>query len=331
MRSHPPTLFRLVERTLQEECGVAPGEKLVLAVSGGPDSMALLHVLSQVTDLTLAAVGIDHGLRAEASAELDAAEAFSTGCGVEFVRRRVTVAPGGNLQARARDARYGALEAVRTSIGARWLATAHHADDRAETLLIRLLHGASPDALAVLPPVDGTRVRPMIRASRADVLRHVERHQVPYATDPSNVDPRFLRSRVRGEVLPLLRELSPSFTQHLNHLADDLTALDLSEVSSVSPKAERGAALSQPEAHAPDCAESELFIPEILDENGLPVRLSRAHRQQLRRALRYRQRRTRVLLPGNRTIVLDPDTGRPRLETAKSATSRQKRSIERKS
>jgi tRNA(Ile)-lysidine synthase len=201
--------------------------------------MALLHVLSRVAkefELRVVAHGVDHGLRPAAARELDLAEAFASGLAIAFDRTRVEVAPGGNLQARARKARWEALVAVARRHDAA-ITTAHHADDRAETLLIRLLRGAGARGLGVLPPRaraplmagererEGERplvVRPLLRARRSDIMRHVERHQIACAEDPSNVDPRYLRTSVRRDVLPLLSELDPKIVHHLAALADEL-------------------------------------------------------------------------------------------------------------
>src|SRR5215831_5345436 len=114
-RSHPPTLMRLVERTLRDECKLSRGEKILVGVSGGGDSTALLHVLallSRKMGFALAAHGIDHGLRPEASGELDVAAARAAALGVSFDRTRVECPAGGNLQARARIERRKALEAA---------------------------------------------------------------------------------------------------------------------------------------------------------------------------------------------------------------------------
>jgi tRNA(Ile)-lysidine synthase len=188
--------------------------------------MALLDVMARLgakLGFETFAHGVDHGLRDEATRELDQAEAFATARGVVFERTRVSVARGGNLQARAREARFRALRAAAAEVGAARIATAHHADDRAETVLLRVLRGASPAGLAVLPPAEGDLVRPFVRARRQAILAHLARHDVPYAADPSNLDPRFLRARVRHELLPLLAALSPGIVDHLNGLADDLT------------------------------------------------------------------------------------------------------------
>ena len=146
-RSHPPTLITLTTRTLREECGVVRGDRILAAVSGGPDSMALLDVLARLAPklgFEVAAHGVDHGLRPEARAELDLAEQHARRLAVPFGRSLVDVEAGGNLQARARTARYGALERAQRDSGATLLATAHHADDRAETVLLRLMRGAGP-------------------------------------------------------------------------------------------------------------------------------------------------------------------------------------------
>jgi tRNA(Ile)-lysidine synthase len=227
-----PSLLTVVRRALTGELELERGAVLLAAVSGGPDSMAMLHVLSRLSPklgLVVHAHGVDHGLRDDAPAELDRAQAFATQLGVPFTRTCLRVARGGNLQARARAARYGALAAIARGVGARVIATAHHADDRAETVLLRLLRGAGPRGLAALRPRsrlalhdDLELVRPLLRARRAEALAHVTRHAVPYSTDPSNVDPRFLRVRVRRELLPLLELLSPRVVEHLVALADQL-------------------------------------------------------------------------------------------------------------
>src|SRR4051794_15408587 len=101
-RSHPPTLLKIAERTLRDECDLAKGERILVAISGGGDSSALVHVLSLLAPrigFSLVAHGVDHGMRPEASAELDLAESLCQKLFVPFSRTRVDVRPGGNLQA----------------------------------------------------------------------------------------------------------------------------------------------------------------------------------------------------------------------------------------
>jgi tRNA(Ile)-lysidine synthase len=287
-RSHPPTLITLVSRTLREECGVARGTRVLHALSGGGDSMALLHVLALLAPkqgFLLVAHGVDHGLRAEAAAELDGAQAQCEALGVAFSRTVLALSGGGNLQARARDARRAALLAAAKSAGAELIATAHHADDRAETLLLRLMRGSGPQGLGVLPPRAGVWIRPQCRARKADVALHLARHRLAFAEDPSNLNRRFLRTRVRHELLPLLEQLSPQIVSHLCALADALATSAGAEVP-------------------------------LLDDQGVALLLNRAQRQMLGRARSLGQRSARVSLPHGRELSLDPVTLEPQVALA---------------
>jgi tRNA(Ile)-lysidine synthase len=293
--SHPPTLLKIAARTIADERLFAPEARVLVAVSGGPDSMALLHVLSILAPklrLDVRACGIDHGLRPGAADEVILAERFASTLGVPFVSIKIDLALGPNLMARARDARYAALRGIlddwngedvavasrstRAGAGpaAATIATGHHADDRAETVLIRLLRGSGPAGLGVLTPRAPMLTRPLVRARRSDIMAHVERHQVPYAEDPSNQDERFLRTRVRREVLPLLTELSPRIVEHLCALADSAAAL--------GPAADGD-------------------VPAFLEG----VALGRAQRTSLARALHAGNRRARVPLSGGKVAGID--------------------------
>lgn len=277
-KSHPPTLITLTERTLARECGDLAGARILLALSGGPDSQALADVMARLARrhaIELFAHGVDHGLRPEAAAELDLAAELCRTLGVPFARTRVNVGTGSNLQARARSARQRALAAAMARVGATLIATAHHADDRAETVILRLLRGTGLHGLAVLPARDGDRIRPFIRARRRDIELHVVRHRLAFATDPSNRDRRFVRVRVREEVMPLLESLSPNVVFNLNALADEL---------------------AEPRA------------PMLWDARGQPVALGRAHVTAIRNLVSERSPTAEVLLPGGRSVRWDPAT-----------------------
>ena len=291
-RSHPPTLLTLAERAVSQELALAPGDVVLAAVSGGPDSMALLHVLAKLVPRRrayLVAHGVDHGLREAAADELATAARLSAELGVPFATTRVHVPPGGNLMARARAARYAALRAAVAQAthpdpalagGRRFIATGHHADDRAETALIRLLRGSGPTGLAVLPAQSGDLLRPFIRARRSDIEAHLVRHRVPSSADPTNIDPRYLRSRVRHEVLPLLTALSPNIVEHLCALADAL-----GDQANATTSVAMGGAL----------------VPPGMDA----LELGRAQRVALRRAFQVGNTRARVALRGGQIAQVD--------------------------
>lgn len=227
--SHRASLTTLAKRCFRALGARAP-RRLLLAVSGGPDSTAMLHALSLLREdlrLELHAAAVDHGLRREAKAEIEGALSLARALGVPCALLEAQLSAGPNLQARAREARYGLLDAERARVGAEVVATAHTADDRAETVLLRVLRGAPLAALGVLPVLEGPRLRPLVGARRADVQLHLQRHLVSSSSDPSNLDTRFVRVRLRHEVLPLLEGLAPKIVESLNRLADEAARIPL--------------------------------------------------------------------------------------------------------
>lgn len=227
----PPTLLTLAKRTVTDEQLFGSGDRVMVACSGGPDSMALLHVLALMRKKRkheVIAAGIDHGLRPEAVAELNLVARVAKDHDIRFIKTKVEVREGGNLQERAREARHTALAAAAEQEKATHVALGHTADDRAETVIIRLLRGTGPKGLAAMPAAapafvgDVPLVRPLIAARRRDVMAHLRRHGVPWAMDPSNFDNRFLRVRVRREVLPLLEDMSPRVVEHLCALSQQM-------------------------------------------------------------------------------------------------------------
>ncbi|HEX3606853.1 MAG TPA: tRNA lysidine(34) synthetase TilS, partial [Candidatus Dormibacteraeota bacterium] len=199
------------------------GESVVVAVSGGPDSMALLDALARLAPprgLRLLVAHVDHGLRDGSAAEADVVAAVASGVGLETVALRVTVESGGSLQDAARRARHAALDRLARDRGATAIALGHTADDQAETVLMRALSGATPRALAGMAPRNGRRVRPLLRLWRRDTTSYCAALGLEPLDDPSNHDPRFLRTRVREEVLPALEEVFPAARRRLVALAD---------------------------------------------------------------------------------------------------------------
>lgn len=173
-----------------------PGTPAVCAVSGGADSSALL-VLAVGAGLTVTAVHVDHGLRPNSADEADTVARLASRFGASFRAERVDVAPGPDLEQRARVARLAAV-----GPGAM---TGHTADDQAETLLINLLRGAGPHGLAAMAA--GHR-HPILALRRRDTEELCRSRDIETVDDPSNRDPAFVRNRVRHELLPLLDDIS---------------------------------------------------------------------------------------------------------------------------
>jgi len=211
-----------------------PTSEVVCAVSGGPDSMALL-LLAHAHGLSVTAVHVDHGLRPDSSTDIDVIMPVANELGIPVVAHQVTVASGSNLEARARHARYSVLP-----VGAM---TGHTADDQAETVLINLLRGAGAQGLSAMRP--GLQ-RPLLALRRAETLAVCAHFGVATVTDSTNSDPAFLRNRVRHELLELIADISlrdpvPLLTRTATVLRDDNDLLD-ELASSIDPTDAQGLA-----------------------------------------------------------------------------------------
>jgi tRNA(Ile)-lysidine synthase len=200
------------------------GEIVVVACSGGPDSTAMLDSLARLApprELTLHVAHVDHGLRLGSAAEAEVVAAAAAERGLPFAALTVAVVPrGSSLQDRARVARHAALRRHARLVGATAIALAHTADDQAETVLMRALAGATPRALAAMSERTGLPARPLLRVWRADVTAYCAALGLATLDDPSNADPRFLRSRVRHELLPALEVVFPAARRRLCALAE---------------------------------------------------------------------------------------------------------------
>jgi tRNA(Ile)-lysidine synthase len=214
---------REVARALDRDRLIAPGEGVLVACSGGPDSTTLLDALARLAPprgLRLVAVHVDHGLREASAAEAGVVAALASSRGIPFVAIGVHVERTGSLQDAARRARHAALRAAAAEHGTGSIALGHTADDQAETVLMRALSGATPRALAGMAPRSGALVRPLIRVWRRDTLAYCAALGIVPLDDPSNHDPRFLRTQVRHRLLPALEEVFPAARRRLVALAE---------------------------------------------------------------------------------------------------------------
>lgn len=227
-----PALLTHLVRTVRQQQLFVPGHHLLVAVSGGPDSVALLsllHRLARSWRLTLTVVHCNYGLRGP---ESDGDESFVS----NFCRERqlalvihrpklVKRRQRSSLQATARDARYDFMKQLAHEVGADRIAVGHTANDQAETVLMWLLRGAGLTGLAGMPYAREDRIiRPLLASTREKVLAYLDYEGLIYRRDSSNEKPLFHRNRIRKELLPVITQLAPAAVLVLQRQADLLRA-----------------------------------------------------------------------------------------------------------
>ena len=210
-----------------------PGDTVVVAVSGGADSVALLDILASLRGLRLKLVAahLNHMLRGD---ESDGDEGFvrnlADSYGLPIVVRRVDVRDvarreGKSLEDAGRSCRYAFFDEVAATHGACSVALAHHADDQAETVLLRLLRGAAGSGLCAMAPRSAGRyVRPLLGVSRREIEGYLEARGIAWRNDSSNEDGKFLRNRIRHELIPFLSGYNPAISERLAATAEALAA-----------------------------------------------------------------------------------------------------------
>lgn len=208
------------------------GDTIVAAVSGGPDSMALLHLLYNLSEqqLTLIVAHVNHGYRPQESAqEQEAVKAYAAQLQLPFEVVQLSMPTyiednHLNSQAAAREKRYEFLHQVASKYRATSIALAHHADDQAETVMMRFIRGAGLTGLSGMRSKRNDHsvslIRPLLRINKTDILTYCHQHQVPYFIDSSNLQKHYFRNQVRHDVLPFLKAYNPQLSSSLQRIAE---------------------------------------------------------------------------------------------------------------
>lgn len=233
IRSNLDPLLPAVQQALTTHRMLTPGDRVLVGVSGGPDSMALLHLLHRLAaelQIELGVAHLNHCLRGP-WAERDAAAVACTAAAMQrplHVRRarvmNVQQRLGLSLEEASHRVRYAFFRKTMADAGYNKLALGHHQDDNAEQMLMVLLRGAGPRGLSGIAPVRDNRIiRPLIHARRSQIEAFIAKEGIACVQDESNHDLRFMRNRIRHHLLPLLAaDYNPRIGEHLNRLADIL-------------------------------------------------------------------------------------------------------------
>jgi tRNA(Ile)-lysidine synthase len=236
MESHESD-HRLIEKTGSVLRRLGLGTRpvgVVVGVSGGPDSMALLHILIQLRAepaLEITVAHLDHRLRPESGDEAAFVERTAKELGADPRLSAADVAAdarsaGISIEEAGRRARYAFFEEVRCSVGADFIATAHHLDDQAETVLLRLLRGSSLTGLTGMSELQGRLLRPFARTPKSEIVDFLDSQGIPYVVDPSNLLPDTDRNYMRHYIIPQIEERFPSYAKTIARSADLLVRED---------------------------------------------------------------------------------------------------------
>jgi tRNA(Ile)-lysidine synthase len=220
--------IKKVKHTIIKYNMIRDGDRVVVAVSGGPDSVCLLDILQELEEelgIELVVAHFDHGLRpGEDEAENRFVESLAAALTLPFETKKADPAMGQaspSLEERARHARYQFLEEVKEKFSAQKIATGHNLNDQAETVLMRLLRGSGPSGLAGIPPCREEKIiRPLIEITRGEIESYLELKGLTHMTDSSNLQACYLRNKIRLELLPHLREYQPRIVELLGRTAD---------------------------------------------------------------------------------------------------------------
>ena len=215
-----------IQETIREHALLTAGERVLVAVSGGPDSTALLIGLAKLAPrlgVTLMVASVDHGLRSESRVEAKSVQERCRGLALPCVVLTVDVAQSRrrhmSIQEAARVARLAALERTAIRLDCTKIALGHNADDQAETVLFRILRGTGIVGLAGIPYRRGIFIRPLLDVRRTQILSFLAKCKLDYVVDPSNHDRHYARSRLRHDVLPVLERENPRVSEALIGLA----------------------------------------------------------------------------------------------------------------
>jgi tRNA(Ile)-lysidine synthase len=264
-----------------------PQGRALVAVSGGPDSVALLDLLHRTSEthrLELAVAHVDHGIHPSSSAVASRVAALAAAMGLACHTETLALGSGAGETA-AREARYAALFRLAARENAACVFTAHQADDQVETVLMRVIGGSGPAGLAGMAAATGCVIRPLLPFRRAALAGYVRERGLPAWDDPANGDPVHLRSWLRSEVLPLLRRRLPQVERRLHRVgaqaARDRRAWDqvLEALPGLDPTAEReGISVAATPLRAYDSALAEAVLLAAARRAGCTLGPTRARR-----------------------------------------------------
>ena len=323
IKKMPIDFLKRVKDTVRHYGMLKKGDRVLVAVSGGSDSVSLFRVLWALKDqlgIEIVVVNIDHGVRGEESErESGFVESLADEFSVECIRGKLKPFKSGagkkSLEEKLRTKRYEFFVRVSKKNGCNVIATGHNMDDQAETVLMRMIKGSSSDGLAGIPPVrfegDIKLIRPLIRTSKVEIMSFISKLGAEYVEDSSNADLKFLRNRIRNEVLPFLAKINPAIRSSLVNIADSVREETLFAAAVRKEKVKNILLLSRPRLSVSlkeylaqiSVVRREIFKELFIAAGGNVKKLSHRHWMLMDGFVSTHSKGRSLDLPGNTRVI----------------------------
>jgi len=313
-------LLERVLKTIKHYDMIASGDSVLVTLSGGPDSVFLLHALVGLKDklklVKISVCHLDHGLRGEESTEDSVfAKKFAASLGLEFFHKKVDLRKKSSkdlsTEEEARLERYRFFAQAAAKAGANVIVTGHTLDDQAETILMRIIKGASLKGIVGIAPVreEGRLriIRPLIEVEKREIAGYLEANGIDYRVDRTNVEPIYFRNIVRSEILPFLQKYNPRLKRSLFSLAEHLRE----DFDFIEKEKSRARAYLRPTEGGkvaislkdiviqPKALQKEILRDALEKAGGEVKRLTFRHWKDLEHFIKYKRKGNFLDLPGS--------------------------------
>ena len=315
-------LLERVLKTVRNYDMLKSDDRVLVAVSGGPDSVFLLYAIHSLKNKfklqKISICNLDHGIRGKESAEDSlSVKRLAKGIGLEFIHKKVSMkalaVKGLSTEEIARQARYKFFHEAASHAGANVIATGHTLDDQAETVLMRVIKGASLKGVIGISPVREEKsiriIRPLIEIEKSEILRYLDREGIPYRIDRTNAEPIYFRNVVRSRIVPFLEKYNPRLKRALfslaEHLREDYQFIEEAKRSVKVSKCQGVKVELKDIIRQPKAIQKEI-LRDLLEEAGGEVkRLSFRHWKELENLISRKGKGSSVDLPGSIRVLRD--------------------------
>ncbi len=313
-------LISQVTETIKKYSMITEGEHILIALSGGADSICLLQILHDIKDeykISLSALYIDHRFRPEETPfEIDFCKKICGSLSVPLITKSIDIrtfaqCEGMSKQEAARELRYRVFYETADELKADKIALGHNMDDQAETALIRLIRGSGPTGLGAIPPVRGKIIRPLIEIERTEIEAFLDKGNIPFVMDSSNLTDRYLRNKIRLLIMPEIKKINPEVVKTISRTSDifrnEEKYFDIlvtkSLMKMISRKNDRSIELFIAPMEILDTVILRRVLRRAIDATHKLKGISFLHIEDIIHLLKYGRNGDRIFLPNNIRVI----------------------------